>query len=194
MLSEHTRLPAQYGHPLTFLLAILDSHSWPLSQTHQAFLLLPRVTIFGERSPFLVGCHCLAKVGFKTAKLLSEHTRLPEQYGHPPFCLEFITASHSWPLSQTHQTLFLPLGATIFGERSPFLVGCHCLAKVGFKTFKLLSEPIFWPEQYGQPLGWLVRALDPIAASHSWPLSQTHQAFLPLPWGKLEGNNGLFLS
>ena len=116
-----------------------------------------------------------------------------EQYGHPVGRLVRalcpIAVSHSWPLSQTHQTFFPLPTVNIFGERSPFLVGCHCLAKVGFKTSKLLSEPIFWPEQYGQPLLLLFFIID----SHSWPLSQIHQAFIPEPWVNFSGLNPVFL-
>ena len=136
------RRPEQQGQPWprNVRCPIQSSHSWsgPSGHFHQTFLPEPATTPVGNRSPFLVGCHSAAISGNSDARLLVTETAWPAQAGHPePDRVRWSTfASHSWsgPSGHFHQT-FLPEPATTpVGNRSPFLVGCHCAATSGNKS------------------------------------------------------------
>lgn len=53
-----------------FLSRIVAVYSCPNGHSHHAFFLLPVVTSYGVTSPFFVGCHSLARRGFKVARSL----------------------------------------------------------------------------------------------------------------------------
>ena len=82
-------------------------------------------------------------------------------------------------------------GNTSDGFTAPFLVGCHWAAMSGLTVARSLNPGrSSWLPQYGQPLP---AALLDITACHSWPLSQTHHAFFPLPAVKSRGLEPPFL-
>ena len=95
--------------------------------------------------------------GKRLASEFVTETFKPLQKGQPPVSLWvmfFGVASHSWsgPFGHVHQTfLFVP--AVIFsGERSSFLVGCHCAMTAGKRLASEFVTDTLWPLQHGQPV------------------------------------------
>ena len=194
-----------FGQPIPFdfveRVAICASHSWPFSQRHQTFLLLPAITSAGMRVPFFVGCHSAASQGCVVARSLNPgSTFLLAQYGHPVAllpALSFGVACHSWPFSQRHQALRLLPAKTSLALSPPFLVGCHWAAKWGRLVARSFTpRSAVRPLQYGQPTEFRPVLL-PTVASHSChaPSSDRclHQTFLPLPGMTSEGARVPFL-
>lgn len=96
--------------------------------------------------------------GNRTARLFVSDARLPEQYGQPqPLLLESITAFHSWPLLQIHQTFFPLFGEKSSGFACPFFLRFHSGIKLGCKAAKLYSADAFSPLQYEHPRGTFER-------------------------------------
>ena len=211
----------QQGQPLTCpsalgrdLLTHTASHSWssagdpsgqvPLSHFHQTFFIDPATTSRGVKSPFLVGCHSLAKSGCVVARQLEGTVFCPEQQGQLFLFLVRLSgvASHSWssagdpsgqvPLSHFHQTFFLEPATMSRGVKSPFLVGCHSLAKSGCVVAKQFDGTTLRLVQQGQPLvTFKVPCVLPLGdCCHSWssaadplghiPLSHFHQTLTAL--------------
>ena len=114
------------------------------------------------------------------------------QTGQPlPLTRAETAARHSWPLSQTHQTLRRVPGTTSAGVRSPFLVGCHWRASSGLLVARSLtprrSARLL---QTGQPAPE-TRLL--IWARHSWPWGHCHQTRRWLPGSTSDGVRSPFL-
>src|SRR5215213_6965431 len=88
-LVTETFLLAQYGQPVGLRLLVRSpttaSHSWssPSGHLHQAFFPEAATTFSATRSPFLVGCHCLASSGYRLAREFVADARRPPQNGHP---------------------------------------------------------------------------------------------------------------
>ena len=142
LLLKQTRCPAQKGHPRPPRVRRETGacHSWSLAagQSHQTARPVPAVTPDGISRPFLVGCHCPATSGNRTARLLLTDTRCPAQKGQPVprRVRDSGIASHSWSpaTSHFHHTFLRDDFLTLKGVTVPFLVGCHCSATSGNKS------------------------------------------------------------
>ena len=134
-----------WGHPCPNcdLMRISADHSYPhCLHFHQTCLWDPAWTQSGVNGKFFSQFHSSAREGDVVSKSLKPgRTFCPEQNGQPrPFALLSTIAGHSCPHWPIHHTFLLEWAVTSQGDRSPFLVGCHYLAKLGLQVNKS-----FWP-------------------------------------------------
>ena len=184
-----TTCPAQAGQPLpSVLLETTASHSYlqsSLLQNHQIFLWLPKLTSFGIKLPFFVGCHSSATSGFFIERRFLSVTARPAQAGQPlPLVLLLTGASHSClqsSLLQSHQIFLLDPKLTSFGVKSPFFVGCHSAATSGFFIERRFLSVTARPAQAGQPLPLVLLLTVVFHSCLQSSLLQSQIIFLSLP-------------
>jgi hypothetical protein len=89
----------------------------------------------GVSGSFREGCHSAATAGKQAARLFVEETRRPAQKGQPfPSDVRlFGVAAHSWsgPTAHFHQMRAAEPYETSWGDRTPFLIGCHSATRLG---------------------------------------------------------------
>jgi hypothetical protein len=84
------------------------------------------------RGAFFVMWNCARRKELVPPSEFSRVVLLPLQMGQPGLAYRLPgVACHSWPASHSHQNFFPERTATCDGRKSPFLDGCHWLARSG---------------------------------------------------------------
>ena len=181
-LQGHTCRFKQNGQPLleATRCCTLACHSWgcwqfDLGQCHQTRFVLPQVTPWVVRLPFLVECHSSARSGRCCIRLPCLHLLRLDTLAHSGqpagwsgSALLFTTAFHGGCeelLLHIHQALKVLLGSTTSGLTGLFLLGCHSSARSGCTACRLVHRHGRWLAQKGHPVPFLARLL--IDADHS---------------------------